>query len=514
MSSPAVRLRGVVFTKPIVVEFMLDELGYTDTHDLSNIRVLEPAAGEGAFVLEMARRLRRSARRFNFSFEAALGNITAVEISADHLTALQNRLREEGISVAHLNLHRLDFFDFTSDTRYDLVIGNPPYVRWDNLDATYRTRLRRWKTFSGRCDLYVPFFEKGLQHLSKAGRLSYLCSNRWFKAAYGKRLRQLVTGAFGVERILDLEKCNPFTSEVLGYPAILTLTRTPVSTTRYQRLDTLEFGQLPTAQKIMLQPTASMGWVFDNSLLAIQDSSRYTRITDQGYQIRIGIATGRDEVFIGSDLQKQVETSRLVPLLKAKDLLPNRSSSNLMVINCFENGKLIDLNAYPKLKQYLNKSEPQLRRRYIARKNPKAWFRTIDKIRMEDIDRPKILLPDINGSEEIRLDGVGYYPHHNIYYIVGPDLDNLQLLGGVLSSNLVRHQLHAMSNKMNGGYPRWQSQYLKRLLIPDLKNLSDTWRARMSTAYREGDYTTINRMMEPSELDANCTQKREAGLLF
>lgn len=84
-------------------------------------------------------------------------------------------------------------------------------------------------------------------------------------------------------------------------------------------------------------------------------------------------------------------------------------------------------------------------------------------LRLRDLQNtPKILLPDISGNSLLFIDEGRFYPLHNIYYITGEDIHQLKFLCSILMSDFVRKQIQRLSNNMNGGYARWQSQNLRK----------------------------------------------------
>ena len=83
---------GLVLTKPIVVETMLDRVGYTPNLDLRDIKVIEPSAGDGAFAIKIIERLYDSSLRFDFSFQKALSNLTFFELDKEMAVLLRDRI--------------------------------------------------------------------------------------------------------------------------------------------------------------------------------------------------------------------------------------------------------------------------------------------------------------------------------------------------------------------------------------------------------------------------------------
>lgn len=180
------KAHGVVSTKKSVVCKMLDLVNYTSNQDLRGIKILEPSSGEGAFALEIIKRLYQSSQIHDFDLEVELPNIYFCELDSEIFKALQvnitTYLESIGIVSDKINILNSDFLLTKIDIKFDLVVGNPPYVRNENIPLeTKNIYQSSFTTFTHRSDLFIPFYEKGLKLLSKEGVLSYVCSNRWLK---------------------------------------------------------------------------------------------------------------------------------------------------------------------------------------------------------------------------------------------------------------------------------------------------------------------------------------------
>ena len=489
---------------------MLDMCGFRADVDLRNICILEPSAGEGVFALEILRRLYTSSEQFAFSFEQALCNLLFVEL--DHATAqkliasISSFFDQIGLPYDANNVvFNGDFLTYSSKRQFDIVIGNPPYLRWDAIQRDHKETYKKlFKTFRHRSDLYIPFYEKGLSLLKNDGRLCYLCSNRWFKNQYGRPLRQLISKQYTIDTILDLERANPFEEKNLtAYPAI-TLIWNKVDQgekIKYKKISDFNAVDITSLNTIPWNKTAEV-WQFSSRPVLSQ--KHYAKIEDQGFNIGIGIATGCDEVFIGEHLDGTVEPDRLLPILKSSDLRNNQFNlAKNSLLNPFKpDGSLIDLEEFPKTKKYLEQHKLRLSKRHIARKKPSYWYRTIDKVKPGLIGANKILLPDITGNSRIFIDKGNYYPHHNLYYITeqSNNTRRLYLLASILMSDMAINQLLNVSNKMNGGYPRWQSQNLRRLILPTIDNLAEPFQDKLLEAYLNEDIKTINVLLKDEQV--------------
>jgi hypothetical protein len=326
-----------------------------------------------------------------------------------------------------------------------------------------------------------------------------------------------------------MEETCPFEEDVIAYPAITTIRNSKKQTKAdYYKIneiaklrdlykDSAITRTIDTANSINWFSCESNGEVYEKFL---------TTIENQEFNIGIGVATGSDKVFIRKDFKSLVEQELLLPILISKDLKNNKLNwSGNYILNPFDRtGKLIDLTKYPKAKEYFEFHRTVLENRHVAKKNPQHWFKTIDRIKPSLTGQDKILLPDISGNTHLFIDNGNFYPHHNLYYVTNRDKNKLIILASILASEFIRNQLLEIGTTMNGGYPRWQSQNLKKLRIPMIDAMTQKTRDALIQAYHEKDYHTINELITADEIstysfqfgqtklfepeDAECSQKK------
>ena len=515
---------GVVLTKPHIVELILDLAGYTAGRDLGALRLLEPSCGTGAFLVPAVRRLVRSARRHGRKPSQLGGSVLAYDIDASHVEAsrraVEATLNEEGIgngtakSLAEKWIRQGDFLLAPiEDQSYDAVVGNPPYIRIEQLapelQAEYR---RRYESLYDRADIYVAFIERSLSLLGPIGTLSFICADRWTLNRYGAPLRRIISESFSVKAYVDLHQTSPFESEVIAYPSIFAISpgktgKVPVG--RMVQATPEECRDLTRGLRsgrngngdIAVYPawfTADEPWVLSTPahLKTLRDlESRFDTIeADDSTKVRIGVATGNDAAFIvGADAD--IEQNRLVPLVMRADIEKGQIRDNArFVINTFDkDGKVIDLDRYPRLSYYLEEHGLGIRHRHVAKKNPKSWFRTIDRVYPELVAAPKLLIPDIAGSNEVALDKGKYHPHHNLYYVTSETWD-MAVLGGLLSSKVALFFIWSYATKMRGNYLRFQAQYLRRIRVPNPSGLSKSLCKAIRDAFRKRDFQKLDKL--------------------
>lgn len=503
------RKHGEVYTKENVVKYILDEVGFSSDKNLAITTLLEPASGSGAFALEIIQRLYKSSQKYGFDFIACLNqNIAFVEKDKEGFTLLKNNilfaLENLGFLNENLNcIYNIDFLGKSNFSKFDCIVGNPPYIRHENLDSEYKSFLKEnYSTFKYRADLYIPFYEKSLGLLNGSGKLSFICSNRWLYNQYGELLREKVAKEFHLIKLINIEKTSPFDEEVIGYPCITTISKSIGTKTFYfetnekeVQLDSISFTKVST-------PTcASWQNLFLNYNI---NHNSLKPIIEQDFEIGIGVATGADKVFIKKKSELNgIERNRVIPIIKSNSLKGEDITwDESYLLNPFVNGNLCDLSEYPHLKEHFTENQQVLKKRHVAKKNPNNWYKTIDKVKSDLLKKPKLLLPDLAGSKFLFIDNGNFYPHHNVYYITNHNIDRLKILASILMSDFVKEQLSQIGIRMNGGLPRFQSQTLKKLRIPDIDKLDLDVKNLLIKAYDDKDIVTISK-----EVNKYCTQQ-------
>lgn len=479
---------------------MLDMADYVPSRDLSSVSVVEPSCGNGEFVLEIISRVCQSARLYGFDPVDTLNRcLVCYDTDREKIKASLERIRSTfpGIAINE-GIFRNENFLTAHLSAADLIIGNPPYVRYEQIPAAQKSVYRQlFSTFRYRADIYVPFFEKSLLSLRQDGKHCFICSNRWLKNQYGYNLRQLIATSYNLHEIVNLETVNPFQEDVIAYPAITLISRTQTGATfRYTEVTDINALTFRDTTNQQYEMPKGGDW---SGMFTREATNRFglTSIENLGFKIGIGVATGADKIFIGKDLPDFIENELLLPVLTSKDIRNNRLNwgGNYLFNPFTESGNTIELSRFPKAKKYLESHKEKLENRHISRKKPSNWYRTIDRVHKELLSQPKILLPDVSANNYILIDSGHYYPHHNLYFITGSDIGRLKVLSAVLMSNFVVSQLSRLANNMNGGYPRWQSQYIRKLKIPDISAINPSESRKLMSLYDEQNLSGINALV-------------------
>ena len=501
-------------TRPEVAAFVLDLASYTVGSGLLGRRVLEPSFGDGVFLREITKRLLHEWRASDGSADLR-PCVRAVEIHRATFERTRTQLCADlirgGVEPAEADalldvwLRCDDFLLTPFVDGFDAVVGNPPYVRHESIPAALVRRYRQdYSTVVDRADLYVPFIERGLSLLKPDGRLTYICADRWMKNRYGRKLRAMVARGFSVRNVVKMHGADAFGDQVDAYPSVFTLAREPQGTRptavvpdlpadlnclRTLSSQLVAGSEAESVEHVRDVVSGSEPWILDGgeALTVLRRlESQYPTLEEAGGKAGIGVATGADRIYIGLADDLPVEPDRVLPLAMAKDAQADGTLawSGRALVNPFdEDGNLVDLARYPRLRAYFKLHEGVLRKRHVARKTPERWYRTIDKVAPELASKPKLLIPDIKGSAVVAYDAGYLYPHHNLY-VVTSDTWDLRALQAVLRSRLAEFQVAAYSVRMRGGYLRFQAQYLRRIRLPEWSDVADELRDELATAAR------------------------------
>lgn len=536
--------RGAIFTRKEVVNFILDLVLYKDkTKKLFERRVLEPSFGNGDFLFPIIKRLIAS-WKMDGGNKSLKDCIRGVELHSESYEVtrekVKNCLADEGFSqsesrsLADCWLLQDDFLLTNLEGKFDFVVGNPPYLRQEMIpDVLLKTYRKNYKTIYDRADIYVPFIERSLSLLKQTGKLGFICADRWMKNRYGGPLRKLIHDGYHLETVVDMVDAKAFHEDVTAYPAITVVAKRQNGATNIARPRSIEPDQLcelarrltvatpaqrnSDIKKIETVTNGSHPWILDSSAdinLIRRLESTYPKLEEAGCRVGIGVATGADKVYIADFDSLDVEEDRKLRLATTKDVVDGEISwRGKGVINPFlDDGTLVDLARYPKLASYLDKHKEAITKRHVAKKNPKKWFRTIDRITPTLASQAKLLIPDIKGEAHVAYEHGELYPHHNLYYVTSADW-NLRALQAVLRSSIAELFVSAYSTKMRGGYLRFQAQYLRRICIPEWQSVPTQLQRKLSAVAEKGDAETINsaiaELYKLSETEKNIIRLRE-----
>ncbi len=513
---------GEVFTRRWVVDLILDLVGYTSDRDLGGMIAVEPSCGSGAFLVPMAERLIQSCRRHERPLSVVGHALRAYDLLPGNVEltqkAIAKTLTDEGLdhpTACTLSTECVRSADFLlakhDPDAVDFVIGNPPYIRLEDVPARRGAAYRRaCPTMRGRADIFVGFIERGLRLLRPDGVLGFIVADRWMHNQYGAALRRFIADGFSVDTVMSMHDVDAFEAQVSAYPAITVLRRSAhratvvanasksfdataaASFATWVRSGSLERStKAVTATKLARWFDSDTSWPAGNpaNLALLADLEQRLAPLESGVtgtKVGIGVATGNDSVYLTDDADL-VERERLLPILTTRDTVSGVATwSGTYLVNPWENGKLVSLSDYPRFARYLESRTGEVKGRHVAQQRPDRWYRTIDRVDPTLLERPKLVIPDLKAHLHPVLDRGETYPHHS-FYVVTSDTWDLEVLGGLLLSDIAELFVAMYCVRMRGGCYRFQAQYLRRIRVPDPAVIGAPDRAALRTAFARRD---------------------------
>ena len=399
-----------------------------------------------------------------------------------------------------------DWFDpewmFGVADGFDVVIGNPPYVRQEKIKALKPTLKDQYDCYTGTADLYVYFYERGFQLLRADGTLTYISSNKYFRAAYGKKLRDLLTRQSTLSQLIDFGDAPVFTS--IAYPSIITGHKTLAEGNHLRAMNwepgpsINELGPIFRTHGFTM-PQAALtadGWRLTapamlNLLEKLRNAGKPLGefVKRRFYR---GILTGLNEAFVvdretRDELIAEHPSSAevLKPFLRGRDVKRwqvNFAEQYLITIESSENrahpwsgqsaeeAEQIFAKTYPAIYAHLQAFREQLIKRYDQGKY--FWeFRACAY--WAEFERPKIVYPDIAQGTEFSFDDERYFLGNTLYLLPTKEM----WLLGLLNSRAVFWFYTKTSTQIRGGFVRFIAQYVSQIPIPDMV---PTQKARIS----------------------------------
>jgi len=388
-----------------------------------------------------------------------------------------------------------DFFDpewmFGIEGGFDVVIGNPPYVRQEQITEFKPIFQKQYSCYTGTADLYVYFYERGIQALRENGVLVYISSNKYFRSGYGEKLRGYLGRQTTIRNLIDFGDAPVFTA--ISYPSIIVTQKKVVAENQVRALAWQLNDPLDKFDEILQTCTFTLAqkeltpdsWRLETpTVLRLMDKlSQAGKLLGEYVNGRIyrGIITGLNEAMVVdrpthdrliSEHSSSAEV--LKPFLRGRDVKRWQvrfGEQYLIKIESSENKKhpwsgkpaaeaeKIFAHTYPAISKYLN----SFREALIQRDDQGHYFWELRScVYWSEFEKPKIIYPDIYEHQSFAFDEKGYFSGNTSYFIP----TNEVWLCGLFNSKLIEWFYSRISNKLQSGYLRAFTDYMKKIPIP------------------------------------------------
>lgn len=362
------------------------------------------------------------------------------------------------------------FFDpewmFGMQDGFDIVLGNPPYVRHENLKKDKKYFQSRYLTYQGTADLYVYFYENGLQLLRNGGILTYITSNKFMRTNYGTALRQLLGQEITLKTIIDFGDLPVF--EATAYPAVLLIEKQKPNVTHSIKAlvaDSIEVVKhLPERMQQAAWPQLQSSLQLErwnlvkpeimNLLQKLQKSGITVEDYTDGHIYR-GLVTGLNAAFIIDEETRNrliAEDSKSEEIIKPWILGRDVKKWNVDWQKTYLLYIPWDfaINDYPAVLKHLKQYEEKLKNRPEVKNGRFPWFALsrYGSEFVEEFEKPKIIYPNICKQPEFAFDTTNSYANQKCFIISISD----KYLLGILNSSVTFFLFRQILPKLRGDF--------------------------------------------------------------
>jgi len=375
---------------------------------------------------------------------------------------------------------------FLNDGGFDITLANPPYVRQE-LIAPIKPQLEKAfpQVYMGTADVYCYFYARSLELLRKGGMLSFISSNKWFRANYGTKLRGYVAATCDVRTIIDFGELPVFETAAT-FPMIFVARKDQNShpATIFTQVKSLaepypDISALINKRGFVLPEDALKGtkWrIADakaSNLIAIMEKAGKTLEEYAGGQIFYGVKPGCNDAFIVSQ-EKRDELVRLDPKCKSV-LKPVVHGDEVRRWRIDHEDQWIiyapwdfDIRQYPSIEEHLSQYKKQLKTRPECAQGRYNWWclARYAPNYVHLFDKPKIIYPDIAKESRFTFEAKPLYLTNTVYFISTDDLYLLGVLNSDAVWNYAKEHLTVLGDASKGGRLRFFRQFVQEIPIP------------------------------------------------
>ncbi|ENL3964231.1 Eco57I restriction-modification methylase domain-containing protein [Campylobacter jejuni] len=438
-------------------------------------------------------------------------NLTLFDFDEKEATKEFANLKKEYDNIFNLESNhpfewRFEFPEILDDDGnfkgFDLIIGNPPYIRQEELKELKPHLAKNYKVYKGTSDIYTYFYELGFNVLKdRGGVLSYITSNKYTRAGYGEALREFLLKNVKFLEYTDLNGIKVFDSATVD-TSILCFEKSKSKDNKFKYLAlsneilktcAYDIGLYKDFAEFSQNSLSKESFTFsDENTSALK--AKIERIGTPlkewyGLNINYGIKTGYNEAFIITtekrneilanckDEAEKERTAKLIrKMLRGRDI--KRYSyewAGLWVIGTFPSLKL-DIEQYPALKQYLSQFLPRIEQsgeKGCRKKTSNKWFETQDNIAYyEEFEKEKIVYPNMN-KEFIAFFDNEFFLLNQKCFILSHQSNNkkeLLYLTALLNSNVNFYYFKQIGAKLGASGYEMSKIFVEKLPIPKINS--------------------------------------------
>ena len=366
---------------------------------------------------------------------------------------------------------------------FDLIIGNPPYIRQEEIKELKPHFSNVFEVYKGTSDIYTYFYERGFKILKDKGILNFITSNKFTRAGYGEPLRDFLLKYTSILEFIDLNGIKVFEKATVDTSIVMFEKRKPdksqiifYSNPKDNKFEILEYS------KIKQSSLNKEAFIFGESkILDLKKKIEKIGIPLKDWDINIyrGVVTGFNEAFIIDEetknkliLEDKKSKEIIKPLLRGRDIKRYSYDFKNLYLICTFPALNLNISDYPAIEKYLKSFGKRLEQSGeigCRKKTIHKWFEMQDTIAYyKDFEKFKIVWASV-GENEYSYIEKGIYLLDTNYFLVCDNEEILKYLIGVFNSKLFLFALSYKDTQLgDGGAWRHYKYNLEEMTIPEV----------------------------------------------
>jgi type I restriction-modification system DNA methylase subunit len=502
------KLNGAFYTPYFIVDYINTHVILENSN--KEIKVIDPACGSGIFLIDALFKLKQKLQK---SYKKLVEeNIFGIDIDpraverAKILLSLvvfenENKMPENFNIYNGNSLDKKFLKKRLGNLKFDAIVGNPPYIRIQNLEEETRETIKKyWRFVQGDTDIFIPFIELGLELMKDNGKMGYITPNSYFTTYSGKNLRKFLQVNKYIEEIVDFDDYQVFEG-ITTYTAITIISKKPKNYFILKKIKNeheLQDLSKSKGEKIYYKDLNYEKWILVSSrekeIINIIENS-YFKLKDAA-DIRVGLATLADEVYIIEHpeeekdyfikffegkkflIEKEITKEIIkVSIIKSEEDIWNNKRRIIFPYKKTINGYVVinenELKEkFPETYKYLVFCKKILSNRDKGKKEYETWYAYGRTQGINTTFGKKILTPPMALSPTFVVcekEEATFYSGYGIFPKIEPFKD-LYLLKKILNSEIMKMYINFTAKTYQGGWKSYSKTFIQNFGLPILSH--------------------------------------------
>lgn len=531
--SPADKVvNGAVYTPKYIREYIINRSIEKSSINIGDLKCCDLACGCGGFLLNLSKiiKLQTSKSYYEIFSENIYGlDITDYSINRAKLLLTLFAISEgEDCQEFIFNIRQGNSLDYNwkdefeeleDNDGFDIIIGNPPYVTSRNMDDETLSLLKNWEVSStGHPDLYIPFFQLGIENLNTTGILGFITVNTFFKSVNGRALRSYFARNSFDLKIIDFGGEQVFKSRST-YTCICFITKSENGCINYLKSSSKELGVINDNMysRIFYNEVNNLdGWHL-NTLSVVSNIKKIEntgRPLGEIYIYRTGIATLRNNIYkftpvnvrgnhyelIQDGVSYLIERDICREIINSNKVKNNEELQTLREMIIFPynmidgKAKVINEEEFrinnPFCYQYLLANKSELAKRDKGNRKYEEWFAYGRNQSLEIGENFKLFFPHLCSSVYSVICDDRNLLFYNGEAILSNNLNELLVLKAIMESDIFWYYIVNSSKPYSSNFYSLGKNYIKNFGIPELNEEEEDF------LINELDKSKINKFLQ------------------